>query len=268
MLRTFATLTAKAARQGSTLARKVLEPAGEHKATIVWLHGLGDSPDGFAPLFQATQLFGESKLGEHIRVVLPDAPERPITVNGGMVMPGWYDIASLDRIGADGPEAAEDVEGIAASAQDIIELVAEERALLRSGLDADLANDGQRLPIVLGGFSQGGAMALYAALRAELGLAGLVCWSSYVLAATESVELATASSAASLPPLLIHHGREDPMVPLAWAKPGWDRIRAAWPELSGSDLVEWDGLGHSVDIDQVVALDKWLAHIFPLSRQL
>ena len=126
----------------------VVEPAaGGATATVILMHGLGDTADGWES--SATDFLGPAL--PHARFILPTAPTRPITVNGGMHMPGWYDIEAL---GADAARSRERAEGIVASRKRITSLIKAERD---DGIPAHR--------IVLAGFSQGGAMSLFTGLN-------------------------------------------------------------------------------------------------------
>ena len=122
--------------------------------SVVWLHGLGADGHEFEPVV------AEFDLPEGVRFVLPHAPVRPVTINGGYPMRAWYDIVSLDR---GGPE---DEAGISASADQV-------RRLME--IEADRGTPANRL--IIAGFSQGGAMALHAGLRHPEPVAGIIAHS-------------------------------------------------------------------------------------------
>jgi len=139
---------------------KVVHSApSKHTATLFFLHGLGDSASGgwseVVPLFQSRF--------PYLKVVLPNAPVAPVTLNGGFRMQSWHDIKSLDQIDR------EDFKGLDDSRAQIDGLIAEEVA---SGIP------GKR--IILGGFSQGGAVSLYTGLQSKVPLAGILALSSYL----------------------------------------------------------------------------------------
>ena len=139
----------------------VSEPRDQHTSTLVMIHGLGDSGHGWADVASLwAQVLPNTKF------VFPNAPMRPITLNGGMRMPGWYDILSLEKI-----DAEEDVEGVEESVRYVEGLVRAEAAAVGEG------------NVVVSGFSQGGAIAL-AMLRSDLKLAGVVGLSTYLPMAT------------------------------------------------------------------------------------
>lgn len=181
-----------------------LHPQGARHA-VVWLHGLGDSGAGLAPLVEALALPAD----QPIRHLLPDAPERPITINMGYRMRGWYDIKSFEDP-ADRAVASHVRESADRIAALLDRLVAEGFAPER---------------IVLAGFSQGGVIAAETALRHPAPLAGLLCMSTY-LAAPDTL-LGEMSEAARDLPICYMHGIYDDVVSLSM---GWDaknRLEAA-----------------------------------------
>ena len=107
----------------------------KHKASIIWLHGLGDSGNGFLPI--APELGLPADLG--VRFIFPHAPEQPVTINGGMVMRAWYDIKSFDL------DKRADETGVRDSSAQV-------EALIQAELDKGIPAD----KIILAGFSQGG----------------------------------------------------------------------------------------------------------------
>jgi phospholipase/carboxylesterase len=136
-----------------------VNPINKAKATVIWLHGLGDSGNGFAPIVPDLKLPDE--LG--IRFVFPHAPTRPVTINNGMSMRAWYDITSLDF------NNRADSQGVKESSDLVADLIEKEIA---QGIPAD--------KIVLAGFSQGGVIALNLGTRFEKSLAGIMSMSSYM----------------------------------------------------------------------------------------
>lgn len=181
-----------------------LHPQGARHA-VVWLHGLGDSGAGLAPLVEALALPADLP----IRHLLPDAPERPITINMGYRMRGWYDIKSFD----DPADRA------------VASHVHESSTRISALLDQLMAEGFAPERIVLAGFSQGGVIAAETALRYPVPLAGLLCMSTY-LAAPDTL-LGEMSEAARDLPICYMHGIYDDVVSLSM---GWDaknRLEAA-----------------------------------------
>jgi phospholipase/carboxylesterase len=214
----------------------VMTPAIAPTASIIWMHGLGADGTDFVPLVP------ELRLPETIaaRFVFPNAPVRPVTVNNGMSMPAWYDIYSF------GVKDREDVAGIRASADAIHALI-----------DAEQAAGIGTARIVLAGFSQGGAVALQAGLRYARPLAGILALSTYLpLAATLAEEAAPANRAI---PILMCHGRQDPVVPLELARKSFAALTAAG---YAPRLLEYP-MEHTLCAEEVVAISRWLTQVLP-----
>ncbi len=167
-----------------------IEPTKNANAAVIWLHGLGASGDDFAAVVPALGLSNQSDL--NIRFIFPHAPVIPISVNGGMSMPAWYDILSMDV------ERKINQQQFMQSAQQVKDLIERE-------LDRGISSE----RIVIAGFSQGGAVAYEVALNFEQPLAGLMALSTYVASPST---LALKPCNAQLP-VMICHGTEDNVVP-------------------------------------------------------
>ena len=121
----------------------------------------------------------------------------PVTLNGGMQMPAWYDIFTLD------PEAPdrEDMRGVETAA-----------ANLRGMVEAETTQAGiSRDRVIIGGFSQGGAVALYAMLKERERLGGCLALSTYLPGKRDAYDFESKSST----PVLQCHGESDEVVPFA-----------------------------------------------------
>ena len=200
-------------------------------ASIVFLHGLGADGHDFEPFVDELDL---RAIGA-VRWVLPHAPTRPVTINGGYVMRAWYDI-----LGTEG-QRVEDESGLRASQALVESLIARER---ERGVDARR--------IVLGGFSQGCAMTLMTGVRHRERLAGLVGLSGYLpLAASLAGERASANADV---PIFMAHGRMDGMIPIARATASRDALAAM------GHPVEWHeyAMAHSVCAEEIAHLRVWL----------
>lgn len=169
----------------------------EHRATVIWLHGLGADGHDFEPIIPALRL--PDALG--IRYLFPEAPLRPVTINGGMEMRAWFDIDSVRRdAGVNRTHLAESVAGL--------------RALAHR--EAERGIPPERL--VLAGFSQGGAVVLQAATgvgaagEPPVKAAGVVALSTY-LPVTDRVVPPTPPSI----PVFQAHGSFDPLIPVHFA---------------------------------------------------
>lgn len=200
--------------------------------TVIWLHGLGASGHDFEPLVPELGLL--SRPG--VRFLFPHAPVRPITINGGAAMRGWYDITSLDF-----EQREQDVDGTMESAQLIIDLI---EAEISRGIDSR--------NILLAGFSQGGAIALYTALTYDKPLAGILALSTYLPLADRVMD--TLSDANKNIPVFMAHGRSDETIRLEYAESSRTAL-----ENSGI-AVEWHtyAMAHSVSAEEVSDISIWL----------
>lgn len=207
-----------------------IEPSTSADSAVIWLHGLGADGNDFAPLVPQLSLSSDRA----VRFVFPHAPRMPVTVNGGYVMPAWYDIRelSLDR--------KIDVEQLVRSAEAISQLVERE---LERGIDSRR--------IVLAGFSQGGAVAYQAALSFAKPLGGLLVLSSY-LATAETLKPHSANRQL---PILIHHGRQDPVVPEILGRRAADYLSG---EGYKPDYQTYD-VEHGICPAQIPKLSHWLS---------
>lgn len=210
------------------------ETGPDPTASVIVLHGLGASGTDFVSFVDELDL---SSVGP-VRFLFPNAPEIPVTINGGYVMPAWYDILSLE-----GPRR-EDEAGLRASQQLVDSLIARERT---RGVDSRR--------IVLGGFSQGCAMTLLTGLRHPERLAGLLGMSGYLPLA--SVTESERHAANRDVPVFLAHGDHDPVIPLARAVATRDALVAM-----GHD-VEWHTypMPHAVCPQEVVHIQAWLLRV-------
>lgn len=217
-----------------TLQTLELHPGAEPAASIIVLHGLGADGTDFLPLADEIDL---AQVGP-VRWVLPRAPVRPVTINGGYRVRAWYDILGSDLA------RREDEAGLRESA-----------SLVHALVDREIARGVPAGRIVLAGFSQGCAITLLAGLRYGQRLAGLAGLSGYLpLAATTAAERHGANADV---PVFIAHGRNDGIVPLARGEAARDALRGL-----GHD-VEWHDypMEHSVCIEEVQALQSWLGRV-------
>ncbi len=211
-----------------------LNPAAPPRATVIVLHGLGADGTDFLPLADELDL---APVGP-VRYVLPRAPVRPVTINGGHPMRAWYDILGADLV------RREDAAGLR-----------ETLGLVQQLIDAEVARGMPSQRIVLAGFSQGCAIALGAGLRHPMRLAGLAGLSGYLpLADTTAAERHAANHDT---PVFQAHGTRDGVVPLARGQAGRDLLRSLGQPL------EWHEypMEHSVSIDEVRDLQAWLRRV-------
>ncbi|MCA9681189.1 MAG: dienelactone hydrolase family protein [Myxococcales bacterium] len=205
------------------------------RASVIWLHGLGADGHDFEPI--------PPMLGmPDVRFILPHAPMRPVTINGGFVMRAWYDILSIDFTGV-----RESERDIRASAAQIGALIANER---EQGIDSR--------SIALVGFSQGGAMALHVGMRHPEPLAGVAVLSAYLVMGDRLA--AERSEANGSTPMLFCHGQRDPMVPVGLGKAGHDQVAALDPDRP----IAWHDypMGHEVCSEEIGEIHRWLGGLF------
>ena len=208
-----------------------LTTGAEPKGSVIWLHGLGADCWDFVPVVKELGLPAELPL----RFIFPQAPSRPISINNGQVMPGWYDISMTEL------QRKPDEAGIRASQAAINQLI--EREIGR-GIAAD--------KIVLAGFSQGGAIALQTGLRYREALGGIMALSTYLTLEDSLAAEATVANANI--PILMAHGTQDPLIPLALAQSSRAKMQARGYK------IEWREypMPHSVCMEEIQDIGVWL----------
>lgn len=212
----------------------ILEPAEPASACVIWLHGLGADRFDFQPLAEALQ-----RVLHGVRFVLPQAPSRPVTINGGWSMPSWYDILAMS------PERAIDLAQLEQSASSVLALIEEQ---LAAGIPARR--------IVLAGFSQGGAVVLHAAFRRWAGqLGGVLALSTYAPTFEETGQLGAIQREH---PVLCLHGRQDDVVPLALGQRAHDWLAARGVAVTWRSYA----MGHEVVEEEARDIARWLAERF------
>lgn len=222
-------------RMSTDLDYIVLEPEGEPTHLIVWLHGLGADGHDFEPVGRMLRF----KEGVRVKFIFPHAPMRPITINGGMVMRGWYDILGMELTDR------EDREGVFTSSQLILDLIKYESE--KHGIDMS--------KVVLIGFSQGGAIALHAALSAPYKFAGAGALSTYIPLAEETIEKRSPSSASLN--IFQAHGAMDPLVREEWGRRSHERLVESGLKTSYKIYP----MAHQVCDQEIQDLQDWLNEI-------
>jgi phospholipase/carboxylesterase len=203
--------------------------------TVILLHGLGDSGDGWAPMAPHLVQAGWPQ----VRFVFPHAPVQPVTINGGMRMRSWYDIVDLDDL-----DGGTDGAGLAQSARAVEALIERE---------AQRGVPGSRL--VLAGFSQGGAVTLTQGLSRAEPLAGLVALSTYLPMAERVISGAHRGEPL---PVFMAHGLNDPVVPHRAGELAAQHVRGL------GHAVEWHSypMQHEACAEELDALAGWLSARF------
>lgn len=213
----------------ATLLR--IEPEVPAQACVIWLHGLGANGYDFQPIVPYLELPEDLP----VRFLFPHAPSMPVTVNGGMVMPAWYDILEMN-VGR-----KVDKTSLIASGERIAALI---NSQIAAGISAS--------KIVLAGFSQGGAVAYHTALCFPQRLAGLIALSTY-MATAEEIEQGRSADNADLP-IWIGHGNMDDVVPLQLGQEALSNLQrmnyqAAWQDYP---------MGHEVALEEIQEIGRWI----------
>jgi phospholipase/carboxylesterase len=209
-----------------------IETAPQPEAAVIWLHGLGADGNDFVPIVDELDLLGMPAL----RFVFPNAPMRPVTINGGMVMRAWYDITSLDFAAGEEDEAG----------------IRDSSAILTRLITRETARGIAEQRIVAAGFSQGGAIVLHGGLRHPARLAGVLALSTYLpLRASFAAEAADANRDM---PIFMAHGVQDAVIPFAHARQSCEQLRQS------QYRIEWHEypVDHGVCVEEIRDLNAWL----------
>jgi phospholipase/carboxylesterase len=211
------------------------ETASDPRWSVLWLHGLGADGHDFAPMVPELVRPGWPA----IRFIFPHAPQRPVTINGGMRMRAWYDIRDADF----GSRA--DQIGVEQSIAQVDALIAREAA---RGIPASR--------LILAGFSQGGAITLAAGLRRHESLAGLIALSTYLPLHERATQ--DCAGPAITQPVFMAHGAQDPVVPYS----AGEQSAALLRQLGFS--IDWHRypMAHSVCGEEIADLGDWLSRRF------
>ena len=206
-----------------------LETTSQPDSAVIWLHGLGADGNDFAPIVPALKL--PKDMG--IRFIFPHAPSIAVTVNGGFVMPAWYDILEMDI------DRKVDLTGLMQSADEIIAFIDRE---IERGIDSRR--------IVIAGFSQGGAVAYQVVLSSEKPLAGLLAMSTY-FATRDTISLNDTNKTI---PIKIQHGQLDPVVPESLGK----QATTTLVKLGYSVSYQSYPMEHAVCPEQIDDISDWI----------
>ena len=209
-----------------------LETSPTPDSTVIWLHGLGADGNDFAPIIPELKLPADLS----IRFIFPHAPTMPVTINGGFVMPAWYDILEMNI------DRKVDIDGLMASAKDINAFISRE---LERGIDSKR--------IVIAGFSQGGAVAYQVGLSHEKQLGGLLAMSSYFATG----DIIKYSEINKTIPIKIQHGEHDPVVPEELGRKATTQLIKQGYSVSYQSYP----MEHSVCPEQIGVISEWLQTI-------
>lgn len=211
------------------------ETQNNPKYALIWLHGLGASGHDFIPIIEELNLSGSVSA----RFIFPHAPIQSVSLNNGIQMPAWFDIYGLDE------NSKEDTAGIKAISKEIDQLIAQQ---IERGIHSDR--------IILAGFSQGGALALYTGLHSSFQLAGLLGISCYLPIRNE--QLQNKLSADQTLPIFLAHGLYDDVVSIKFAQ----HTRMLLEQ--ENFCVQWKDYpcGHSVHPNALPDIKNWLLKLW------
>ena len=217
------------------LEKITIPPIKTAVGSVIWLHGLGADGHDFADIVPQLNLPQDL----HLRFIFPHAPIRPITINAKMLMRAWYDIYSLEDFNL------EDEIGIAYTQKSINELIKKE---ITQGIPSE--------HIILAGFSQGGAIALYTGLRYSKPLGGILALSTYLPFADRLPE--EANKANQHVPIFMAHGDADLVLPLMLGRQTFQHLKQL------NYWIEWHDypMGHQVSFEETKTIGKWLTSRF------
>ncbi|EAT85293.1 hypothetical protein HBI56_072600 [Parastagonospora nodorum] len=225
------------------MAKPLIVPAlKRHTATVIVAHGLGDSGAGW--IFLAENWRRRSKF-EEVQFIFPSAPSIPITLNMGMRMPGWYDIKSLSTL----DDREEDEAGIIKSRDYFHSLIDQE---IEKGIPANR--------IVIGGFSQGGAMSLLSGVTYKNQLGGIFGLSCYLLLQKKIKDMIPTDNPNQNTPIFMGHGDADQVVAHKWGKKSADVLTEHGYKV---DFRTYKGLVHSADDSEIDHLEAYLNQQIP-----
>jgi phospholipase/carboxylesterase len=218
----------------SSLEYIEINPSAQPAYVVIWLHGLGADGHDFEALVPELRMPADLP----VRYIFPHAPMRPITVNMGMVMRGWYDIVE--------PDVSRDVDfqGIEASAAHLTSLIQHE---IEAGMPSER--------ILLAGFSQGGVIVLHAGLRFKFPLAGILALSTYCPTLTSlGREQSTANQRI---PIMMAHGRYDPLISVSLGEAARDRL------LDLGYPVQWHEypIQHELCLEEIQQVRSWMLEV-------
>lgn len=210
----------------------IIQPKLAHKYTVIWLHGLGANASDFFSL--APQLQFKNK--DHVKFIFPNASEQKVSINNSMVMPSWYNIYNLDSV------KSINVKDLQNSSTYIKTFINEE---ITNNLDED--------KIILAGFSQGGVVAIQAALGKTLtsNIKSVLALSTYH-PNTELLQPATLKK----PYIHFMHGTEDNVIPMQAAKDTYVKIK----QLNYNAQFTSYAMAHEVCIEQIKDINNYFSN--------
>lgn len=214
----------------------IKEPSEKAQAVVIWLHGLGSNYHDMEALSQSLSN------PESIRHVYLQAPNRPVTINGGMVMPAWYDIKDMSLTDR------EDLDGIADSRRQVEQAI---QAQLDEGFTSE--------QIYLAGFSQGAAIVLFTGIGYAKRLGGVMALSGYI-PKPDAIECHQAKTL----PIFMGVGRYDDVVIPQWSQMSFQFLKNHG--YNEAIIQEYD-MSHAICSDEVRDCSNWLSDRIQINIQ-
>ncbi|XP_076827791.1 lysophospholipase-like protein 1 [Brachyhypopomus gauderio] len=224
-----------------TLKRCAVSQTGKHTASVIFLHGSGDTGQGLRAWVH--DVLAQDMAFEHIRVIYPTAPARPYTPMHGALSHVWFD---RYKISHDCPEHLESIEQMCSNLGAII------HDEIRAGVP--------KHRMVIGGFSMGGAMALHLACRYHQDVAGVFALSSFLNRGSVVYQAVEGATGRPLPELLQCHGTGDELVPLAWGEETSSLLKNVGVTAS---FHSYPGLNHQLCRPEMELVRSWILKKLP-----
>ena len=203
---------------------------------LIFLHGLGDTGHGWSQMFRQLQ---RDRLPS-VRMLFPTAPVQPVTVNGGHPMNSWYDIKNMDIggsiIASDNNQQQQDQRTLP-SDLDKSRLIVEQ--LIATELDSGRISSSRQ--VVLGGFSQGGAVTVHTLLQGRYALGGCVVLSSYLASAVAAQQCNVDNLQV---PVFWGHGIADSVVRFKYGEASVSRLQQVY-NMRNISFRKYAGMDHS-----------------------
>uniref|UniRef100_A0A803WC66 Acyl-protein thioesterase 1 n=2 Tax=Ficedula albicollis TaxID=59894 RepID=A0A803WC66_FICAL len=217
-------------------------PPGKYKEHIdflgvIFLHGLGDTGHGWSEALAGIK-------SPHVKYICPHAPVMPVSLNMNMSMPSWFDIIGLS------PDSQEDEAGIKQAAENVKALIDQE---VKNGIPSNR--------IILGGFSQGGALSLYTALTTHQKLAGVValsCW----LPLRATFPQGPISGVNKDIAVLQCHGDCDPLVPVMFGSLTVEKLKTMINPANVT-FKTYSGMMHSSSLEEMMDVKQFIDKHLP-----
>ncbi|XP_006871913.1 PREDICTED: acyl-protein thioesterase 1 isoform X2 [Chrysochloris asiatica] len=199
----------------------IVPAARKASAAVIFLHGLGDTGHGWAEAFAGIK-------SSHIKYICPHA----------------FDIIGLS------PDSQEDENGIKEAAENVKALIDQE---VKNGIPSNR--------IILGGFSQGGALSLYTALTTQQKLAGVIglsCW----LPLRSSFPQGPINGVNKDIPILQCHGDCDPLVPLMFGSLTVEKLKTL-VNPANVTFKTYEGMMHSSCKQEMMDVKQFIDKLLP-----